>query len=280
MTPPSAAAAAAPARRARSAAPARAPGTTPRPRRVSGPARPARRVLPVPGVTAPGLNEGGLVLGLLERVAGRSRQRWLERLLGGRVWIGLVAFALIGIVTLQLGLLKLNAGVGHALEREATLQRENATLSIENSELAAGPRVEASAGRLGMELVPSGALQFLTVHPHSDAVHAASALNAHIQAPSTEATQPAGEGGSEATQGAGEEGSGEAAASAATSATGEASSPSSESPAAPGESSSTAASTPVQSAQGASEAQGTAQSTAAGSSEGTPTGGAQAGPAE
>ena len=71
-----------------------------------------------------------------------------------------MAFALIGIVTLQLGLLKLNAGIGRALEHEALLQRENAALSIENSELAAGDRVQSLAARLGMELVPPGSAAF------------------------------------------------------------------------------------------------------------------------
>ena len=59
-------------------------------------------------------------------------------------------------MTLQLGLLKLNGGIGRALEHEALLQRENAALSIENSEMAAGERVELSAARIGMEYVPAG----------------------------------------------------------------------------------------------------------------------------
>ena len=57
---------------------------------------------------------------------------------------------------MQLVVLELNAGIGRALERQAQLQRENAALSIENSELAAGERVESQAARLGMELVPRG----------------------------------------------------------------------------------------------------------------------------
>ncbi len=93
------------------------------------------------------------------------------------MWIGLVAFALIGIVTLQLGLLKLNGGIGRALEHEALLQRENATLSIENSELAEGTHVEARATQLGMAFVPSTALSFLTASSHADLAKAASALS-------------------------------------------------------------------------------------------------------
>jgi cell division protein FtsL len=94
------------------------------------------------------------------------------------VWIGIVAFALIGIVTLQLGLLKLNSGIGRALEREASLQRENAALSVENSELASGSRVETQAEQLGMRLAAVGGLQFLGSHPGSDVSRAAAALQA------------------------------------------------------------------------------------------------------
>ena len=66
-----------------------------------------------------------------------------------------IALALIGIVTMQLVLLKLNAGIGRSLVREALLQRENATLSAENSEEAAGEQIEAQAARDGMELIPA-----------------------------------------------------------------------------------------------------------------------------
>jgi len=82
-------------------------------------------------------------------------------------------------VTLQLLVLQLNAGIGRALVREAQLQRENAAESIENSELASGERVEAQAARLGMQLVPIGALRFLGSDPQADVARAAAALDAH-----------------------------------------------------------------------------------------------------
>jgi cell division protein FtsL len=179
MTPP--AAAAAPTVR-----PRRAPA--PRgPRRISGPARPAtapRR--PAAGAAA---GQPGLVLGLLSALDSLARHRLLDRLIRGRVWIGLVAFALIGIVTLQLGLLKLNGGIGRALEHEALLQRENAALSIENSELAAGTRVEQKAAKLGMAFVPGGALRFLSANGHGEVGKAAAALAsaAHAAAETREA---------------------------------------------------------------------------------------------
>jgi cell division protein FtsL len=130
------------------------------------------------------------LLGAAETLAGH---RMLDRLIRGRLWIGLVAFALIGIVTLQLGLLKLNSGIGRALEREAVLQRENAALSIENSELTSGGRVESQAGTLGMRLGSVSGLHFLAANPRADVAHAAQRLNASVQSTSTGAAAAAGE---------------------------------------------------------------------------------------
>jgi hypothetical protein len=175
VTPP---AAAAPAVQPRPRGPL-TPGRrySPRPRRVSGPARPAAapgREREAPRRSAP--EYAGVALGVVEGVKRLSTHPMLDRLIRGRTWIAIVAFALIGIVTLQLGLLKLNAGIGHSLRLQANLQRENAALSIENSELAAGDVVESRAGPLGMEVVPVGALRFLTAHPGADAGHGAAAL--------------------------------------------------------------------------------------------------------
>ncbi len=136
----------------------------------------------------------GIALGLVDLLAGLSRPALAGRLssrrsLSGRTWIALVAFALIGIVTMQLGLLKLNAGIGRALEHQALLQRENAALSIENSEMTAGNRIESRAARVGMTLVPSGALRFLTPRGRIDATRAAASLG-HAQS-STGGSAPA-----------------------------------------------------------------------------------------
>jgi cell division protein FtsL len=176
MTPPAAAAPA--VRRARVAAPARPLPSAPRPRRVSGP---ARRERPRTQTGRPAQADGGLAIGALAALRSAERHPLLDRLIGGRTWIALVAFALLGIVTLQLGLLKLNAGIGRTLEQEASLQQQNATLSIENSELAAGDRVEARAAQLGMELVPAGSLRSLTPRGHLDASRAAAALNTPVR---------------------------------------------------------------------------------------------------
>jgi hypothetical protein len=117
-----------------------------------------------------------------------SSHRLLDRLIRGRMWICIIAFALIGIVTLQLGLLKLNSGIGRALEREAGLQRANAALSIEDSELASGTRVESEAERLGLRVSGVSSLHFLSSHPRGDAARAAAVL----RKPLTPASEPPG----------------------------------------------------------------------------------------
>jgi cell division protein FtsL len=195
MTPPAAAAAAgaAPAtHRGRTAVPAR-PSIAPRkPRRTSGPARPPARV---PATRAPGRParppapsvqlERGLVPWVAQLLSGLTRNRSLDRLIRSRTWIALIAFALIGIVSLQLLVLRLNADIGHALVRESALQRENAALSIESSELAAGERVESQAAHLGMQLVPEGSLRFLASSSAGDVARAAVALKAPVHTSST-----------------------------------------------------------------------------------------------
>ena len=109
------------------------------PRRVSGPAPGRRSAPPAPRSRLP------RPLAALARGVGRvSRHPLIDRVITGRWSIAVIAFALIGIVTLQLGLLKLNVGVGRSLEQEQTLERENATLGIENAELAS-PNGSASS---------------------------------------------------------------------------------------------------------------------------------------
>jgi hypothetical protein len=119
------------------------------------------------------------VLSALERLASHPL---LDRLIRGRAWLVLVTFALIGIVTLQLALLKLNGSVGRALRSEAVLQRENATLSIENSELQATDHVQAGGVQLGMAFASSSALRFLAPSSHGDLTRGASALSSPLHA--------------------------------------------------------------------------------------------------
>ncbi len=190
MTPPAAAHALPAARPGRSSrSPARpASGrpltVTPGPRRVSGPSRARPRTEPARRAPRARPEAPGLVAGLLRLAPLRLLDlHTVDRLVRGRFAIALVAFALIGIVTMQLGLLKLNSGIGRALVRESVLQRENALLGIENSELAAGSRIQARAGALGMEVVPTEDLRFLSVDPRRDPARALAALKSPAREP-------------------------------------------------------------------------------------------------
>ena len=94
-----------------------------------------------------------------------------------------VAFALIGIVAMQLWVVKLGVGIGRALEHAELLQRENSALAIEDSSLSSGERVEQLALAKGMELAPPGALHFDTPRGSLDARLAAAALAKPVPAP-------------------------------------------------------------------------------------------------
>jgi hypothetical protein len=130
-----------PARRV--SGPARKPVAVPRraPRRTSGPARPARA---------------------LDWVRALPEHRLLDRLIGGRIWIVLLGTLLAGIVTLQLSMLKLNAGIGHAIERSAALEQRNATLRASISRLSDSSRVVAEATRMGLVMPPQGSPRYRT----------------------------------------------------------------------------------------------------------------------
>jgi len=108
--------------------------------------------------------------------------RLLDRLIGGRAWIGIVAFALIGIVAMQLWIVKLGVGIGHAIEHEGLLRRENSALSIEDAQLASGERVEQLAAARGMVEAAPGALHFDSVRGSLDARQAAAVLARDAQA--------------------------------------------------------------------------------------------------
>jgi hypothetical protein len=140
---------------------------------------------------------------LAERLSRQRLAGAVRAVVLGRTWIALVAFALIGIVTLQLGLLKLNASIGRGLEHEALLQRQNAELSIENSETGASASIQSRAERLGMEFVPPSLLRFLSARPGADTNSAAAALNAPIGSsasgsPEASASAPQGQSGASA----------------------------------------------------------------------------------
>ncbi len=235
-----------------------------RARRISGPSAPARSgslaaavAIPAPGVALPRERPvrpsspsrkrsapasrrtsvgatPGIALRGVQALDGISSSAFVDRLIRGRLWIGLLAFALIGIVAMQLLVLKLNTGIGRTLGHVATLQRENAQLNIEDSMYSSENRVAPLATAAGMTLAPAGTVHFVAASME-DISRAAAALSTAAQASASAAsasstTATAGESstgsaGSEASAqtsgGAEASGSGESSSSSTASSTGE-----------------------------------------------------------
>jgi cell division protein FtsL len=134
--------------------------------------RPGRHVvLPAPGVAR--------ALDIARRT---PDSRWLDRLIRGQGWIVLIGVALIGIVFLQVSLLKMNSGIGQAVERSTQLERSNATLRAEVSRLSSEPRIQEMATGLGLVMPAAGDVRYLKAGPN-DAERAVGTM----RAPSEEA---------------------------------------------------------------------------------------------
>lgn len=125
--------------------------------------------------------------------------RLLDRLIGGRIWIVLIGTLLVGLVTLQLSLLKLNAGIGTAVEESTTLIERNAALRAQISRLSDAERVVGTATQMGLVMPPQGSPRFLQSGA-ADARTALGAMRAPAQsaaaaAAATGAADPAAAGG-------------------------------------------------------------------------------------
>ena len=167
MTPPSTAA-------ARSTGHARTPTRRtigPRgPRRVSGPSRKAggaaaARVTRATAA-APRINGGAVALPtpLIQRLGQIPESRSLDRLLRSRGWIAVLAVLLIGLVFMQVSLLKLNAGMGTDVEKAAALAQTNALLESQLSKLGSNDRITQLANAAGMVLPTSDNVRYLGAH--------------------------------------------------------------------------------------------------------------------
>jgi hypothetical protein len=123
------------------------------PRRISGPiARP--RAAPVPPRP---------VTGVFDRIKALPDHRVIDRLLRGRVWICFIGVALMGIVAMQVSMLKLNSGISRAVETTATLERQNSDMEARIARLASGERIRAAADTGGMVTPAAGEVHYLRV---------------------------------------------------------------------------------------------------------------------
>jgi hypothetical protein len=169
-----------PARKAPSRPPARraTPG-----RRISGPPRrvsgPARRP-----TTARGRAQSQPTSTLRTFAGGAAAaairlpdHRLLDRLVRGRYWIAIVGVALIGMVAMQVAMLRINSNIGIYVDKASGLERANAVLSAENSRLATVSRIEAEGTKLGLVLPNPDAVRYLFARP-GDAANAVSIMHA------------------------------------------------------------------------------------------------------
>jgi len=88
--------------------------------------------------------------------ARRTRPRRAgRRLTGGIAWMAAFALLLVGVVALNVAVLRANMAV-HRLDGErAQLQAQNQALSSQLSAADAAPRIEAAAHRLGLVQAPA-----------------------------------------------------------------------------------------------------------------------------
>jgi hypothetical protein len=166
------------------------------PRRVSGPRRPPRAALAGAGGAAVARPPLSLRLGRRAMRVGDARV--LDRLVRGRAWIAIVAAALIGIVFMQVSMLKLNAGVSRAVTAADTLERQNSILRADISKLDSGERIQDAALNSGMVTPPAGDVRYLDGE-RADAARASASIKppspvapvATTAAPATTPTQTA-----------------------------------------------------------------------------------------
>jgi hypothetical protein len=132
------------------------------PRRVSGPARkPSAGKPPAARPRAAARPADPLALRLLRRGQALADSRLLDRLVRGRLWIPLVAIALVGVVFMQVSMLRLNAGIGRDVEAIGSLQRDNAVLRADVSRMESGERVQSVAHDLGMVVPADGSFRYV-----------------------------------------------------------------------------------------------------------------------
>ncbi len=91
----------------------------------------------------------------------QPRRRGNLRVTGGIVWMSVFALLLVGVVALNVAVLRANMAV-HRLDNErAQLQAQNQALASQLSAAGAAPRIEKAAHKLGLVLAPSADTSYL-----------------------------------------------------------------------------------------------------------------------
>jgi hypothetical protein len=111
----------------------------------------------------------------------------VDRLIRGRLWIGLIGCLLLGLVGMQVALLKLNAGIGRAVQQGANLERRNGELRADISRLGSEERIQAMGAKLGLIMPDAGSVTYLAARPGQDAPAALQAMRANKLGPAAAA---------------------------------------------------------------------------------------------
>jgi hypothetical protein len=136
------------------------------PRRVSGPAARGGRGAAAGATrararsTAAPTNDPFILRALL-RTQQLADSRFLDRLIRGRLWIPLVAAGLMGIVFMQVSMLKFNAGISRAVQSSATLESQNSMLRADVSSMESGSRIGTVTRQIGMVVPAEGSARYV-----------------------------------------------------------------------------------------------------------------------
>jgi cell division protein FtsL len=152
--------------------PARPNATGPRGRATPIPARPPSRAASL--LLEPARALAARVRGFVGSLPERSL---LDRLVRGRAWIPLLGLMLVGIVAMQVEVLKLGSSIGRSIERGSALTSENELLRVKVATLADDQRIERIAAGMGMIMPSPDAVGFLTAKRRAvGAIHAPNAV--------------------------------------------------------------------------------------------------------
>ncbi len=98
---------------------------------------------------------------------------FLDRLIRSRTWIGVLGFLLIGVVALNVALLKLNASAGREASVASALRIQNAELRGRVARLSTTERIQEEGAQLGLVMPAAADVNYLSVRPGLDERQAA-----------------------------------------------------------------------------------------------------------
>jgi hypothetical protein len=161
-------------------------------RRVSGAARPATAragakaaAVAVPRAL-PQLPFGAIAARAGQAICAVRDSQLVDRLVRGQGWIALLGVLLIGLVGLNVSLLKLNAQNGRSAEIARDLRIKNAQLRGSAARLASSDRLQESARNMGLVMPTPQMVTYLRAHPGRDGRLAAKNVRQGGIAPTSE----------------------------------------------------------------------------------------------